>query len=78
MNELNENYSYRFTLNEDTLERLMHALKGDGVKDFQDNIRDVLDVSRVPVEVFVANLRRKFNKSPSKIIFTKKRGKEAK
>ena len=37
----------------------MHALKGDGVKDFQDNIRVVLDVSRVPVEVSVANLLRK-------------------
>ena len=59
INELSDNYLYRFTPNEDTPERLMHSLESDGVKDFLDHITNDLDDPQVPVEVSVANLHRK-------------------
>ena len=55
----------------------MHALKSDDVKDFLDHITNELDDPQVPVEVSVANLRRKLleiskRAIPSKILFTQK------
>ena len=83
INELSDSYLYRVTPNEDTPERLMHSLESGGVKDFLDHITNVLDDPQVPVEVSVANLRRKLleiSKSaiPSKILFTQKGKKKSK